>query len=173
MLGAHLFARFGERWRASRATYIAPAIALAGIVALLALLENLYGYSLHDQWAGVWQIDGRPLLGAAFLIVALGSLASPRWWQILLDNPPLRFLATISYNLYLYHQLVARALFSEHIPPYAGDPHGDKTWQERYTACAFAITIAQAALVTYGFERPLLRLRLPARSSSGPTRAET
>lgn len=173
MLGAHLFARFGDRWRASRATYISPAIALTGIVALLALLENLYGYRLHDQWAGVWQIDGRPLLGVAFLIVALGSLASPRWWQILLDNPPLRFLATISYNLYLYHQMVARELFWHHIPPYAGDPHNDTTWQERYTACAFAITIAQAALVTYGFERPLLPLRLPARSSSGPTRAET
>jgi peptidoglycan/LPS O-acetylase OafA/YrhL len=173
MIGAYAFARFGDRWRASRATNVSPAIALIGIVALLALLENLYGYSLHDQWAGVWQIDRRPLLGAAFLIVALGSLASPRWWQILLDNPPLRFLATISYNLYLYHQLIARELFWHQIPAYAGDPHQDRTWQERYTACAFAITIAQAALVTYGFERPLLRLRLPARSSSGPTRAET
>ena len=83
---------------------------IAGRLCPDSLLESLYAYSFHDQWAGVWQIDNRPLLGAAFAIIALGSLSSPRWWQVLLDNPPLRFLATISYNLYLYHQLIAREL---------------------------------------------------------------
>jgi|GEM_PF-6580850 len=31
-------------------------------------------------------------------------------------------------------------------------------WQIQFTAIAFALTIAQAALVTYAFERPLLRM---------------
>jgi peptidoglycan/LPS O-acetylase OafA/YrhL len=173
MIAALLFTRFGERWRASRATYLAPLVAIAGGYFLIQLLESLYGFSLHDQWAGVWQINGRPLLGAAFAIVALGSLASPRWWRIVLDNPPLRFLATISYNLYLYHQLVARELFEHHFPPYGIAPHYDASWQERYTAYATALAMAVASLVTFGFERPLLRLKLPARSpgeaSSAPT----
>jgi peptidoglycan/LPS O-acetylase OafA/YrhL len=169
MLAAQLFTRFGDRWRAPRLRYISPLIALGGIVALWELLENLYAYALHEQWAGVWQIDKRPLLGAAFLVIALGSLTSPRWWQILLDNVPLRFMATISYNLYLYHQMIARELLWQHIPPYAGNPLHDTVWQERYTASAFAITITQAMLVTYGFERPLLRLRFPTRSPRGPT----
>jgi peptidoglycan/LPS O-acetylase OafA/YrhL len=148
-------------------------IAIAGFAFLVLLLENLYAYRFYDQWAGVWQIDNRPLLGLAFSVIAVGSLVSPRWWQIVLDNLPLRFMAAISYNLYLYHQLVARELFSHHVPPYAADPHDDPVWKVRYTEAAFAITIAQAALVTYCFERPLLRLKGPAGRESAARRAVT
>lgn len=161
MIAAYVFTRFGDRWRASRARYAAPLVALAGVALLVGLLQNLYGHRFDDQWSGVWQIDNRPWLGFAFAVVAVGSLASPRWWQVLLDNLPLRFMAAISYNLYLYHQLVARELLTHHFPPYRGDPHEDAQWKLRYTEAAFAITIAQAALVTYCFERPLLRLREP------------
>ena len=141
--------------------FVGLAAAIGGVVFLVALLENLYAYRFYDQWSGVWQIDNRPLLGAAFAAITLGSLASPRWWQILLDNFVLRFMAAISYNLYLYHQLVARELFQHGIPAYRGDPHYDPQWQTRYTEAAFAMTIAQAAIVTYCFERPLLRLKRP------------
>jgi peptidoglycan/LPS O-acetylase OafA/YrhL len=163
MIAAYLFTRFGDAWRNSRFRYVLPAIAVAGFALLAALLENLYAYRFYDQWSGVWQINNRPLLGAAFAIISLASLTSPRRWQIVLDNPPLRFMATISYNLYLYHQLIARELLAHHIPPYApvpGGPHEDIAWQKSYTGVAFAITIAQAAIVTYGFERPLLQIRL-------------
>jgi peptidoglycan/LPS O-acetylase OafA/YrhL len=161
MIAAYVFVRFGDRWRASRLRYAAPLVALAGFALLVALLQNLYAYRLYDQWSGVWQIANRPWLGFAFALIALGSLASPRWWQIVLNNPPLRFMATISYNLYLYHQLIARELLTHHIPRYTGDPHDDPAWQVRYTLVTFATTITQATLVTYCFERPLLRLGPP------------
>jgi peptidoglycan/LPS O-acetylase OafA/YrhL len=161
MIAVYLFSRFGESWRASAWRFTAPVVAAAGIAALVALLENLYAYRFADQWAGVWQIDGRTFLGAAFAIIALGFLASPRWWQLLLDNVPLRFLASISYNLYLYHQMIARELLARSIPPYVGDPHYDPEWQVRFTQIAFLTTIAQATAVTYLFERPLLRLPPP------------
>ncbi len=162
MLAAYVFTRFGERWRTSRARHAAPPVSAAGVAMLVMLLQNLYAYRFHDQWSGVWQIDNRPLLGVAFAIIAVGWLAAPRWWQLLLDNAPLRFMAAISYNLYLYHQMVARELLWRHVPPYAGlaDAHADRDWQIRYTEAACAITIAQAALVTYCFERPLLKIRL-------------
>jgi peptidoglycan/LPS O-acetylase OafA/YrhL len=161
MIAAYLFVRFGNSWRASPLRNAAPLVALAGFALLVALLQNLYAYRFNDQWSGVWQIANRPWLGFTFAVIALGSLASPRWWRIVLDNPPLRFMAAISYNLYLYHQMIARQLLTNHIPPYAGDPHYDPEWQLRYTQVTFATTIAQATLVTYCFERPLLRLRGP------------
>jgi peptidoglycan/LPS O-acetylase OafA/YrhL len=163
MIAAYVYTRFGEAWRASRFATIAPLVAIGGVAFLIALLESLYAYRFYDQWAGVWQVNYRPLLGAAFATIALGSLMSPRWWQVLLDNVLLRFMAAISYNLYLYHQLVARELLWHHVPPYTGDPQYDREWQTRYTATAFAVTIAQATLVTYCFERPLLRLKEPPR----------
>ncbi|HTX58695.1 MAG TPA: acyltransferase [Verrucomicrobiae bacterium] len=162
MLCAYLYTRYGASLRASRLRLAGPLLALAGIVALVELLQNLFAFRVADQWSGVWQIDKRPLLGAGFFAVAFGSLIAPRWWQILLANPPLQFLATISYNLYLYHQIVARELLAWHLPPYlGGDPHYDFAWQQRYSAVASLAAIGLATIVTYAFERPLLHLRPP------------
>ena len=170
MISAYAFARYARRPRSPGLALLAPLGAAAGIAWLAVLLAHLYAYRFADQWSSVWQITNRPLLGAAFALVALGSLAAPRWWQCLLDNPPLRFLATISYNLYLYHQVLARELLAHRLISYEGDPHYDQAWQLRYTATAFAATIAQATLVTYLFERPLLRLRAPGeREEASPT----
>jgi peptidoglycan/LPS O-acetylase OafA/YrhL len=170
MITSYAFVRFGDWLRSLRwSTIAAPLIAVAGVVSLVELLQNLFGFRLADQWQGVWQIDKRPLLAGSFALIAFGSLLAPRWWQIVLDNAPLRFLATISYNLYLYHQMIARELLNWHIPPAVGDPHYDPGWQVRYTQIAFAVTIAQAAIVTYLFERPILRLDPPrvARTPGG------
>jgi len=172
MLSAYLFVSRATLLRSPALRRIAPLVALGGFAMLGLLLENCYMNRFSDQWSGVWQIDHRPLLGVAFSAIALGSLASPRWWQILLDNAPMRFLAEISYNLYLYHQIVARELIAHHIPPYTGDPHYDAQWQARYTELAFALAIAVATVTTYLFERPLLRLRGPG-SAREPIKAAT
>jgi peptidoglycan/LPS O-acetylase OafA/YrhL len=172
MLSAYLFVARATLLRVPAIRGIAPLVALGGFAMLGLLLENCYMYRLSDQWSGVWQIDRRPLLGVAFSAIALGSLASPRWWQILLDNAPMRFLAAISYNLYLYHQIVARELFWHHIPPYTGNPHHNAHWQAQYTGLAFAAAIAVATATTYLFERPLLRLKRPG-PAANPIRAAT
>jgi len=161
MLSAYLFTRYGHRVKAGVLRFAGPVLAIAGGVLLVLLLQSLFDYRINDQWAGTWQIDKRPLLGLGFAMLALGSLVAPRWWQWLLANPPLKFLAAISYNLYLYHQIVARQLLDWHLPPYSGDPHEDPSWQLNYTLAAFGAAIAEAALVTYLFERPLLRIEPP------------
>ena len=71
---------------------------------LCALLIHMFDHRMDPQWQTALQIYTRPLYGLSFAAIAIGSLAAPRAWQALLANPPLRFLAIISYNLYLYHQ---------------------------------------------------------------------
>lgn len=150
------------RWRDVKASWLAPLATLAavsGFVMLALLLQNLWSHRMADQWSTVWQIHNRTLVGVAFTLMGLGSLLAVPTWQRLLANPPLLFFAAISYNLYLYHQPLARLLLKWRIPPYAGaDQHADPHWELTYTLVAFAATIAQATLVTYLFERPLLRI---------------
>jgi peptidoglycan/LPS O-acetylase OafA/YrhL len=163
MISAWIFARFGQRMRASRISVVAgPFVALAGFVVFSYLLIGMYNGRMLAQWEVGLQIYTRPLYGASFAAIALGSLAAPPLWQSFLGNVPLRFMAFISYNLYLYHQLIARLMVRAHFPPFIGaDPHADPVWQVRYTILAFVITIVQATIVTYLFERPLLRLPQP------------
>ena len=164
MLSAWIFVRYGRRVRDSRLSLAAPLLAIAGVWLLAVLLNHMYEHRLDPQWEVALQIYTRPLYGAGFAAVALGSLAAPAAWQLLLSNPPLRFLALISYNLYLYHQMVERLMERAHVPPYlTADPHADPAWQLRYTMLAFIVTISQAAFVTYLFERPLLQLPEPRR----------
>lgn len=161
MLVAMLYVRFRERVRGPRLRAAATVLAAAGIAFLVALLQNLYAFRAEDQWSMVWQVDKRTLLALAFAAIALGSLWSARPVQLALANAPLKFLALISYNLYLYHQLIARELFTRHVPPFAAAPQYDPHWQVEYTIVAFAVSIAAAALVTYFIERPLLQLPQP------------
>jgi peptidoglycan/LPS O-acetylase OafA/YrhL len=162
MLCAWIFARFGHHLRSPRISLGMPIVASAGVVLVCALLITMFDNRATAQWETALQIYTRPLYGLGFGAIAIGSLAAPALWQSLLANAPLRFMAFISYNLYLYHQMVARIMVSAHIPPFAGaDPHFDPSWQVRYTVLAFLVTIAQAALVTYFIERPLLRLPQP------------
>ncbi len=161
MLCAWAYVRYGARVRESRWAWAMPLVAIAGFVALGVLLFSIFGYRLAPQWEIAGMLRTRALYGFAFALIAFASLCSPRIWQVLLDNPPLRFLALISYNLYLYHQLVARELLRWHLPGYTGDPHADPQWQVSYTILTFVTTIAQAALVTYLFERPIMNVREP------------
>ncbi len=161
MFSAWIFARFGHRLRAPEISPAMPMAAVAGVWLLCVLLIGMFEHRTDPQWQIAPQIYTRALYGLGFGAIALGSLCAPTFFQVLLANAPLRFLALISYNLYLYHQLVAREMVMHHIPPYTGDPHFDAAWQLRYTILAFIVTIVQAALVTYLIERPLLRIRPP------------
>jgi peptidoglycan/LPS O-acetylase OafA/YrhL len=162
MFSAWIFARFGHGLRKPRISPAMPIIAIAGVVLCSLLLIGMYQQRMLPQWETGLQIYTRSLYGVGFGAVAIGSLAAPRFWEVLLANAPLRFMAFISYNLYLYHQMVARIMVRLHVPPYLGkDPHADPVWQVRYTILAFIVTIVQAAIVTYLVERPLLRLPQP------------
>jgi peptidoglycan/LPS O-acetylase OafA/YrhL len=61
--------------------------------------------------------------------------------------------------MYLWHQPIVRALVQHHIPPYANpDPHLDAHWMVAFWFVALPAIVAVSALVTYGFEQPILRL---------------
>ena len=160
MLAAWLIVRL----QASRAAAAwAPAFTLAALGALVGidrLARDLWVSRVGNPvWPFDWQVEHRFVLALAFLTLAVGaSQALPRWRR-LLAGPAMAFLSTISYNLYLWHQFIARELaYKWHLPPAAtSDPHADPAWQLWFTLNAMGLAVAFAAAVTYGFERPLLK----------------
>ena len=144
-----------------RVRAIGTLVALAGCAWVVLLIGSVDSVrSMHD-YAEHWQVWNRFPFGVALLVVTVGSVAAFPLWHRLFANPVLVFLSLISYNAYIWHQLVARGLLWLKIPPIAtADPHNDPHWQLLALPMYLLAGVAVATVLTYGFERPLLRLRL-------------
>jgi peptidoglycan/LPS O-acetylase OafA/YrhL len=145
------------------------ALMLAGFAGLWLLCTACYAQRYNADWPHPWVVQTRSLLALTCFAAALGSLFAARPLQRVLANRALLFLAAISYNLYLWHQPLARELLRLRIPPYAtADPHADKSWMLAFEMVALPLATGVAALATYALERPILRLRSwrPPRSAS-------
>jgi peptidoglycan/LPS O-acetylase OafA/YrhL len=152
------------------------ALSVAGFVALWLLVVNCFDHRGDAPWPETWKIEWRSVLALVYLAIALGSLFAVRAYQRVLANRVLLFLAAISYNLYLWHQPLARMLHKLRLPPYATvDPHDDRHWMFVFAFVALPLALGVAALLTYGFEQPILRLgrrRRTARPTAAPIAAE-
>ena len=145
----------GRRW-------IAPLSSIVCLTALVALLLLLRGFE-HSvslpldtpRWQARWRLPIGLLTG---LVAAGGALGYPLVGRALAIFP-LRFLALISYNLYLWHKPLADFLLKHGVPAASTpDPHDDLLWQGSFAGAAIGLSVLTASLVTFAFERPLLRL---------------
>ena len=83
--------------------------------------------------------------------------------RLLMGNRVMNFLAAISMNYYLVHQVVAVHLRRIGFPPSVSDtPNmaGEMPWQRQYTYLVFGLSLLLATLLTYGIEKPCARLLL-------------
>ena len=146
---------FTQRVRA-----IGTLVALAGCAWVVGLIGNVDSVRGMHDYAEHWQVWNRFPFGAALLVVTVGSVAAFPLWHRLFANRVLVFLSVISYNAYIWHQLVARGLLWLKIPPIATtDPHNDPHWQLLALPIYLLAGVAVASVLTYAFERPLLRFR--------------
>ncbi len=135
-------------------------VGIGGFAGIVALIWNVDSTSFLHDYAEHWQVWNRFPFGLALLVATVGSIAALPLWHRVVANPLLVFLSVISYNAYIWHQLVARALLWVHVPHSAtADPHGDPNWQILALPLYLLAGIAVASVLTYGFERPLLRMR--------------
>jgi peptidoglycan/LPS O-acetylase OafA/YrhL len=78
--------------------------------------------------------------------------------RLLFSNKGAKFLAGISYQFYIYHQLIAVWLKKSGIPPSAYENpnvQGDYLWQIKYIIICLFAAFAVSAVITYWFEKPL------------------
>lgn len=158
MLAAYLVVWIGQRPAAARR--LGPAFTVAAVAAagaLLVLFRWIYDVR-SDAPAEVWQSLNRQYVGLVLLGLTTASAFALPAWRRLLTNRLLVFLSTISYNLYIWHQVVGRLVRDRGWwPARTAVPTDDLGWQWSYTIVAVAASVAVASAITYGFKRPLLR----------------
>ena len=181
MLGSILYIHL-KRWTEQpKAAAIAASSSIilfaAGVFLLLALLHAQSQASLHGittLWQSQWIV--RLPFAITILLLVLSAAHLPRFLQKLLDNRLMRFLATISMNLYIWHQTldlwVIRPLFPDTL-------HDNPALQLAYTLLCYSLSILTAMAFTYGLEQPAARALQNFRHHKGephyerPTAAKT
>jgi len=117
------------------------------------------------------QMRIRYLQSVLTALLVLGSSLGLSGIRLLLGNQLMAFLAAISYQVYLWHQVLAvqfrtwRIPASEHVNP---NMVGDRGWQVAYVLLVTACTLVISTAVTYLVEQPLTR-RLTRRRGAGRT----
>jgi peptidoglycan/LPS O-acetylase OafA/YrhL len=91
------------------------------------------------------------------------------YYQKLYSNRVASLFCKFSYNLYLWHQMIAVWLKEKRIPYWSGDtpPNmtGDRVWQWKYQILIIVVSAAVAVAVTLIVEIPAARYLLKDRDS--------
>lgn len=134
-------------------------LALAGLILGGWLLVGMLKAAPAVNPVQIWQANNRFVLSLVFALITVSAaltFAGVRW---LFSNALMRFLAAISYNVYIWHQWIAVKLKEWRIPDWVGEtpPNmtGDADWQWRYTALILLATFYVAIIATYCLERPI------------------
>lgn len=172
MLGAFVFVFIARKFKRSRWLGIAGTIiALLSAAAIVYLVRDC-AQSERTQ-AQIWQVVNRFKLSAAFLVFILSAAISSKTFRWLFSNKLMRFLSTISFNLYIWHSWIALQLkYRWRIPAWTGDippcQLGDVAWSWKYTAIALTAAFAVATAITYCFEKPAAKLILSTKNTDKP-----
>ncbi len=164
LFAAGMFSAYVYRALATHAPKLASrqtlwtTVAIVGTLASGFVVRGAFDARVLPDWPTSWYVWGRTELASSFVVLTIGSLYAVPLWQRLLANPALTFLSLISYNLYLYHQPIARALLAARIPRWVGaSEKTDAVWGIAFSAVAVAASLTIAWVVTNVVEEPLVR----------------
>ena len=162
MLSAMIYHKIcrGKRPQRSWNAWLCTLLAIASIAVIYRLADLQLAQSGTAN-VRIGQMKYRlplALAGCMFIVCGSRAIRLVRW---LFSNRFVRWLSTLSFNFYIWHQFLAVRLKAWRIPGYTGDsPHkeGQMPWQWQYTLACFLGALLISALITYLIERPVTRL---------------
>ena len=159
MMAAHLYTWYAVKVKRKAIPSIVGTLVLFASVFALVKLFSLCASAGSNQQT--WQLNWRIVLSFAFTAFLLGGAICVKPVRKLLDNRVLAALGAISYNLYLWHQWLMvklRISFGAASGKDIADMGANAQWA--LTIEALCIALIVAAILTYGFERPVSGLIL-------------
>lgn len=158
MLGAWAYINITKSMKPNSAVdMLFTMLTVCGVYIYKIMCDN-HSNSVNGQ---KWQVDNRFMLSLVFLFIIISILMAQNTFKILLGNKIMKFIAGISFNLYIWHQYIAVKLKEFRIPYWDGDvpPNmlNDRAWMWKYQTLCIVSAFAIAILVTYLFEKPATR----------------
>lgn len=158
-VAAMIFARFEKQKDEAPQRLLMTAVMAAAIMGLAMLVRDQAGVRTYEDLR-LMQMRIRFTQSALTALVVLGACLGLGGIRLLLGNRLMAFLAGISYQVYVWHQVTAVQLRTWKVPP---SQHlypnmvGDRPWQVLYSILALVISLLLAIGATYLVERPLAR----------------
>lgn len=161
MLAAMVYARLEKQTRDDGLNRVfMTAVLAAGLVGLAVLVRAQAGQrSVVDIRVG--QMSIRFLQSAMTSLVLLGASLGLGGIRLVLGNRVMAWFAAISYQVYMWHQVIAIQLKKWRFPASLADnPHmtGERPWQVAYVLIALGLTLLISTGITYLIEQPLSRM---------------
>ena len=129
--------------------------AAAWMLGVILKVQSLSG-TAGSRAMNLSQMAVRLPLAITFALLMFSASFWPRILQKLLDNRLMRFLSTISMNLYIWHQVLAVQMRLAWFPDTAL-LHSDRNLQAAYMLLCVSVAVLAAMAITFGLEQPLAR----------------
>ncbi|NMD38662.1 MAG: acyltransferase [Christensenellaceae bacterium] len=132
-------------------------VLICAIILTVSLLK--YQASMNGQLAiKLGQLEIRLPLTLLMMIMILSAAFSFKVIKFSLSNKLIRFLAAISYNFYIWHQVLSvemrKAFYDTEML------HSNMPMQQGFTLLCYSVAILVAAFVTFYFEKPMSKIIL-------------
>ncbi len=155
MLGAYIYIKLTKTM--PKKWYLALLFTAISIACLL-LYKVIIAYRMSYEDERKWQVDFRYIFSIFNMVMILSMIFASKWYRLLFNNKIMRFIAILSYNLYIYHQLIAFKLKEYKIPFWDGDElpnmSGNEEWKIKYTIICAIVALIVGTLATYLIEKP-------------------
>jgi peptidoglycan/LPS O-acetylase OafA/YrhL len=162
MLAAFFYVALAKKFPRPRVwlRMAATVIACSAVYAVILLMKSQAASNGYEA-IRLSQMNQRFFLAVALAAFMLGLAFAFKGVRIVFANPVMKFLSAISFNYYIWHQVLAVWLKEWHIPPYKAQyPNmaGEQPWQVLYTLACFGLAILLASALTFGLEKPAAAL---------------
>jgi peptidoglycan/LPS O-acetylase OafA/YrhL len=161
MLAALTYVALAKRFPRPRVWFRLTSTVIACAAVYLVILLMQSQAATNGEGIRLSQMNQRFFLAVALAVFMLGLALSFKGVRFVFSNPVMKFLSAISFNYYIWHQVLAVWLKDWHIPPYtAQNPNqaGEQPWQLLYTFACFGFAILLASVLTFGLEKPAAAL---------------
>lgn len=158
MLAAYITAELEKREDTKLTMAFFTALTALALVGMWRIAQAQFVDSFPYDARKLGQLTRRFELSALGALLLISCERSFLYIRKLFGNPVTRFLSLLSYNAYIWHQVLAVKLKEWKIPNYVAESPSaanEQPWQLNYTILCFLLSVLLAIFITYLFERPV------------------